>query len=117
MEQRQQVGAEAEEAVARAMERRGYRVVARNARFRQGELDLVCRRGGEVVAVEVRSRRNGDSDDALQSIRGRKRSHVRRAMELWLAMRPVDYQEVRFFVASVVFGPDGPLIHLLEDAF
>ena len=117
MEDRRQVGAAAEEAVAREMERRGYRVVARNSLFRRGELDLVCRRGGEVVAVEVRSRRNGSPEDALQSIQGRKRNHVRRAMELWLAGRPVDYQEVRFFVASVVFDRRGPVIDLLEDAF
>ncbi|HOU53523.1 MAG TPA: YraN family protein [Myxococcota bacterium] len=114
---RQQVGADAEAAVAREMNRRGYRVVARNARFRLGELDLVCRRDDEVVAVEVRSRRNGVSDDAIQSIQQRKRSHVRQAMELWLAGRPVDYREVRFFVASVVFGPAGPVIDLVEDAF
>ncbi len=38
----------------------GYEVIGRNVRCRRGEIDLVCRRGEEVVLVEVKTR-SGDS--------------------------------------------------------
>lgn len=117
MDDRQVVGRQAEDAVAIEMERRGYRVVARNARARCGEIDLVVRRGREVVAVEVRSRRTGDGDDAADSIQAGKRGRVRRTMAFWLAFRPEDYDEVRFFVATVAWRGADPSIVVLEDAF
>lgn len=41
----------------------GYEVLRRNFRCRRGEIDLVCRRGEEVLLVEVKTR-SGDSHGA-----------------------------------------------------
>jgi len=117
MDDRMDVGHRAEAAVADLLCRRGYVVVERNARDRRGELDLVVRRGTEIVAVEVRSRRTGDEDDAAGSVNAGKRGRVRGAMERWLANRPEDYEEVRFFVAAVAWRDGVPRIRLIEDAF
>ena len=121
MDDRIAVGRAAEQAVAEELQRLGYIVVDRNARDRHAELDLVVRRGSAIVAVEVRSRRSGDDDAAADSVDARKRGKVRGAMERWLAARPEDYDEVRFFVAAVAWRagwPDGrPEITLFEDAF
>jgi putative endonuclease len=117
MDDRMVVGRAAEQAVAEELERRGYFVVDRNARDRHAELDLVVRRGAEIVAVEVRSRRSGEPDAAADSVDARKRGKVRGAMERWLAVRPEDYEEVRFFVAAVAWRDGLPDITLIEDAF
>src|SRR3546814_2014178 len=45
-------GADAEDAALRLLERRGLKLVARNVRFRGGELDLVMRDGAVLVIVE-----------------------------------------------------------------
>lgn len=47
-----------ERAAAGVMRRAGCRVVARNLRLREGEIDLLCqeRRGGRFVLVEVKAR-------------------------------------------------------------
>ena len=39
------------------LEKRGYRVLARNVRMRSGEIDIVASQGGELVFVEVKTRR------------------------------------------------------------
>jgi len=117
MDDRMDVGRAAEEAVAGELRRRGYAVVDRNARDRHGELDLIVRRGREMVAVEVRSRRTGDEDDAADSVDARKRGKVRGTMQRWLAARPEDYDEVRFFVAAVAWRGGEPAISIIEDAF
>lgn len=48
-----------ERCVARLLKRRGLRILARNWRFRGGEVDLVAAAGHELVLVEVKTRRPG----------------------------------------------------------
>ncbi len=118
MNHRQKLGANSEEAVAREMVRRGYRILERNFREPWGEMDLVCRNEREVVVVEVRSRLNKSrEEEALESISARKRRHVRRAADIYLAGRPVDYEEVRFFAAVVTWEEGVPSVRIVEDAF
>jgi putative endonuclease len=115
------LGKAAEELAAGELERRGYRIVGRNLWWRWGELDVVARRGGELVVAEVRSRRAGvadtAADDAADSLQARKVAKVRRTTERWLADRPVDYTEVRFFAILVAWENPTPEIRVVEDAF
>ncbi len=53
---RRTLGAGGEDAAAAWYVEHGYEVVARNWRCRQGELDLVLRRGRTVVFCEVKTR-------------------------------------------------------------
>ena len=51
-------GRAAEDAALRQLQAAGLRLVARNARSRGGEIDLIMRDGDTLVFVEVRSRRS-----------------------------------------------------------
>ena len=61
MDRRLEDGARGEAIAAAMLERAGMRVVARNVRYRVGELDIIAEDEGTLVFVEVRSRwrRNG----------------------------------------------------------
>jgi len=117
VEARMKLGMDSEGLVACEMTRRGYRIVARNYRIRCGELDIVAHRGREVVIVEVRSRRNDRGYEALESIQAGKRTKVRRTTEIFLSCRLIDYEEVRFFVATVDWKDGSHCINIIEDAF
>ncbi len=54
---RQQRGRWGEQRAAEALERAGFRIVARNWRCAEGEVDLVAEREGALYFVEVRTRR------------------------------------------------------------
>ncbi len=56
---RQILGREGERIVARELERRGWRIVARNARVKgvRGEMDVIAIDGGTLVIVEVKTGR------------------------------------------------------------
>ncbi|TME64795.1 MAG: YraN family protein [Chloroflexi bacterium] len=62
------LGLAGERAAEAALLRRGMRVVARNARTRFGEIDLVCRDGTEFVFVEVKTRRAGSFVAAAEAV-------------------------------------------------
>lgn len=72
------------EAIAAAyLEERGYRILARNWRCRYGELDLVARDGGSVVAVEVKTRGGTGYGSPLEAITARKSARLRRLLLEW----------------------------------
>jgi putative endonuclease len=52
-------GADGEDIAASHLERMGWRILGRNVRIGRGELDIIAADGGELVIVEVRTRRIG----------------------------------------------------------
>ena len=81
---------------------------------------MVARRDELVVIVEVRSRSSAAWTSGLGSIDGRKRYRLRLAgQRLWSRRYRHDasVERLRFDVASVVFGPEGPRIEYVEAAF
>ncbi|MBI4234640.1 MAG: YraN family protein [Chloroflexi bacterium] len=52
------LGARGEEAACGFLTRRGYTILARNFRCREGEIDIVARKEEVLVFVEVRTRRS-----------------------------------------------------------
>jgi putative endonuclease len=85
---RQLLGRRAETIVARELERRGWRIVERNARpaeFR-GELDIVALDGAELVVVEVKAGRVGATlgpVSPLEMVGRRKRARLRMLAAAW----------------------------------
>lgn len=56
MEQRKQLGNDSERLARKFLERQGYRLVQSNFRSKWGEIDLIMRKGQELIFVEVRSK-------------------------------------------------------------
>lgn len=107
----------AEELAAAALQRRGYRLLARNARYRVGELDLVMEEAGVLVFVEVRQRSDPRFGGAAESLGPAKQQRVRRAAALWLAEHRVTEQPVRFDALLVEGERAAPRLRLVRDAF
>jgi putative endonuclease len=108
------------EAIAEAhLEERGFRIVARNWRRPDGELDIVADDGGVCVFVEVRSRTGDAFGHPLETVNRRKQARVVRAARLYLDAEPVRASAFRFDVVGVTFDEAGDVrecVHI-EDAF
>jgi putative endonuclease len=121
---RRRRGERGEQIAAEHLERRGYRIVARNFRTRYGELDLVAADSRALVFCEVKTRiAGGRSGPAcgLDAIGPAKRKQVRALATQWLAStadRP-HRPDVRFDAIGVTLTPRGELLALehVEDAF
>jgi len=81
---KQRAGDAAEAAALRHLEAHGCRLVARNARYPEGELDLVMRERDVLVFVEVRMRRGQAFGGAAASVDVFKQKRLARAAQHWL---------------------------------
>jgi putative endonuclease len=112
-------GRRAEELAAGLLERAGLRIVERNWRRPEGELDIVADDAGTCVFVEVRSRTGEEMGHPLESITPQKRARVIRAARLYLGEQPTAAVAYRFDVVAVTFsaGDSPPEIIHIPDAF
>jgi putative endonuclease len=94
------VGVSAESRAAAYLTGRGYAIAARRFKSQVGEVDIVARRGAELVFVEVKARNR--LDDAALSVTPRQQKRIVAAAEAWLADHPDDGQrDIRFDVILV----------------
>jgi putative endonuclease len=115
---RQHRGRAAEEAAARFLERAGLAVVARNVRFPEGELDLVCRDGDVLVFVEVKSRRAAWGEGPEEAVSWAKRRRLVRLAQHYLKWRRPRVRGYRFDVVAVTVDAAGPVrVRHLRGAF
>jgi putative endonuclease len=81
---KQRAGDAAEDAAAKHLAAAGCRIVARNARYRDGEVDLVARERDVLVFVEVRMRVSLRFGGAAVSVNPLKQKRIARAAQHWL---------------------------------
>lgn len=101
MSERATVGARGERLALRFLRRRGYRLVARNFRCPEGELDLVVRRGTTLVIVEVRTVTQTFLGSPLESVTARKRARVARAARRWVELHRPSCGGIRFDLVGI----------------
>jgi putative endonuclease len=115
---RRRLGEQVEETVARALERRGGRILARNERTTavRGEIDLVMLDGADLVFVEVKARTEGaryGPERAALAVTRRKQVKLRSLARAWLADRAGElppYRRLRFDVVGVTVNPLGRVV-------
>src|ERR1700687_4773257 len=81
-------GLSAESRAAAYLIAKGYRILGRRFRTPVGEIDIVARRRGVLVFVEVKAREK--LDDAAEAIGKRQQGRIIAAAEFWLAGHPQD---------------------------
>jgi putative endonuclease len=111
---RRTLGASGEQLAADWYAGNGYEVVARNWRCRDGELDLIVRRGRAFVFCEVKTRSSVAFGAPVEAVTREKQMRVRHLAARWLDDQAgVRATEIRFDVASVLGGQ----VEIFQGAF
>lgn len=108
------IGTAQEQRVAAWMRQRGYDIVEHNFNCRFGEIDLIARKDGYLIFVEVKYRSNLAYGEPCEAVDYRKQKRISNAAAFYLKRYgyPPD-QSCRFDVAQVSQNE----IVLLENAF
>ena len=91
----------------------GYAVVERNWRCREGELDLVVRRGRVLVFVEVKARRTDRFGVPAEAVTPTKQRRLRTLASRYLDATEVRPGSLRFDVVSIL----ADRLEVIEAAF
>ena len=101
-------GQKAEELCADLLRRAGLRILARNWRCPYGELDLIAEEDGELVFVEVKTRRGTSHGAPEEAITPAKRARLVAAAQSYLAeIAAPDDRPFRIDVLAVDIAASG----------
>ncbi len=113
------LGQRGEEAAARYLRRRRYKILARGHRFRLGELDLVALDGRTIVFVEVKTRESAEVGHPSEAVdHDKQRKLTQMALSFLKRHRLLEYP-TRFDVIAITWPPGGrrPTIEHVPNAF
>jgi putative endonuclease len=98
-----------EQAAAEYLQRAGLRILDRNWRCAEGEIDIVAAERRSLVVCEVKTRSDQRYGSPLEAISRRKRQRLRRLAVLWLVAHGVLFDQVRVDAIGVLRAPSGEL--------
>lgn len=104
------VGRYGENVAVRHLVDAGLKIVARNWRCAEGEIDIVAVDRGALVFCEVKTRSSARCGLPAESVTRRKADKLRRLALLWLQEHPAGGVDVRFDVVSVMTSPAGAAV-------
>ena len=111
-------GKAAEVAAEKHLCQKGYRILDRNVRFANGELDIVARDRNTVVFVEVKARRSEDFGGASYAVTPQKERKLTQLAAQYLSQHHLHDTPCRFDV--ILFQGDNPTsckVDHIENAF
>jgi putative endonuclease len=114
---RQTLGEIGENLACDELARRGYAIVARRYRRREGEVDIVARDGRTLVFVEVKARDGRRFGEGAEAVTAAKRRRIVRLAMDYLARHGLADCPCRFDVVSIELEAGEPRIQVYRGAF
>ena len=114
MTRNQRVGKWGEHAAADYLKARGYEIVAGNVRTPYGEIDLIAKKDGFVIFVEVKARTSNIFGPPEIAVVARKQLHMLSCAEYYAQQNAIDRWKIDVIAVEHVEGK--PLITHFENA-
>lgn len=109
-------GKAGEDLATKYLIRDGYKIIERNWKHHKFELDIIAQKGGELIIIEVKTRKNELFARPQDAVNERKIRNIALAADQYIKMNERD-MPVRFDIISITgTGNDVHLEHI-EDAF
>ncbi|MCX7615187.1 MAG: YraN family protein [Clostridiales bacterium] len=117
----QLIGKWGEAAAAEYLRKKGYEIREANYSTRFGEIDLIAKKRGEIIFVEVKTRKDNRFANAFEAVTFGKQKRILLAAKQWLSSNdPAGKQNARFDVIEVYLAEESTMpfsIKHIENAF
>ena len=111
-------GDRGERVAAKFLKAKGYRIIARQARSRFGEIDIVALDRDSIVFVEVKTRSSHLAGRPEEAVDNRKQQQLTKSALVWLKQRNLLEHRARFDVIAITWHTGKPPeIQHFENAF
>lgn len=93
----------------------GYELVETNYSCKNGEIDIIAREGGDLVFVEVRTRRSASYGAPSGTVGAAKWKRIKKAAQHFQRSRRAGTMAIRFDIVSIVWPQDAePQVDVLK---
>lgn len=114
---RKALGAQGEARAAAYLHARSYHILARNWRCSIGEADIIAQQGGDLVIIEVRTRRGLlATEQAIASITPAKQLKLMKLAYAYQLQHDLAHLGLRIDVVTVALDSTGAHVELIESA-
>jgi putative endonuclease len=112
------IGKEGEDLAAEYISKKGYEILERNYHYGHGEIDIIAKKNGVLVFIEVKSRINLEYGEPEYAINKKKIQQIKKMAELYLFDKEKEEVDCRFDVIAILLEPkSSPQITHYENAF
>lgn len=101
MRSKDALGRQGEQAAVEFLQAAGFRILDRNWRCAEGELDIVAAHRRSLVVCEVKTRSGTRYGSPLEAVSREKQRRLRRLAVSWLAAHGVLFDQVRIDVIGI----------------
>jgi putative endonuclease len=101
------LGRQGEQLAAEYLQQAGFRLLDRNYRCAEGEIDIVAADHRVLVVCEVKTRSGLLYGTPIEAITANKLRRLRRLAVRWVLTHGVIFDEIRVDVIGVLKSPDG----------
>ena len=116
MTENQDLGKLGEEFAVHFLVSKGFKILAKNWRFRKDEIDIIAKKDNYLVIVEVKTRSTSFFGEPFTAVTKKKQDFLIRAANAYIEENNIEL-ECRFDIVSIVFVDKKHRIEHIEDAF
>lgn len=95
------LGNAGEKIAVRYLLKKGYKIIERNFLCRQGEIDVIAKKGNEYVFVEIKTRTNRKYGNGIDAVNVEKRKHMWNSAKYFLYIHNLFNYDIRFDVIEI----------------
>ena len=105
---KKEIGNIGEEIAVKYLQQEEYIIINRNFKCKQGEIDIIAKdvKKGELVFIEVKTRRNYNYGNPSEAVDERKQKHIYRSAEYYVYATHLEKEPIRIDVIEVYFNND-----------
>ncbi|HCC07556.1 MAG TPA: YraN family protein [Clostridiales bacterium] len=115
---KRKIGGIGEDVAVKFLESKGYNIVERNFDCTVGEIDIIARKDGYLVFIEVKYRKNLSYGYPVEAVTYSKQKNIRRVATWYIKYKNLIFEKnFRFDVVGMLGELEHPTISLIENAF
>ncbi len=114
---RRQLGDAGEDLAAAALKKQGYKILERNYTTPLGEIDLIARHRGDLVFIEVKTRKSAIFGEPQDAVTPAKQARLQRLAQYYVQRKRLGEVEVRFDVVGITWNLDKQHVEIIQNAF
>ena len=101
-----EIGKIGEALASKYLQDNGYKIIERNFKCRQGEIDIITEYKEELIFIEVKTRTNLKYGKPIEAVNQIKEKHIKKATSYYLYKNNKENERIRIDVIEVYYLKD-----------